>query len=188
MPNWCSHTITFSGPRAAIDNLDLVLRAACGDEVGQMSVLSTFLPRPTALDDTVAPPRPPHSDHAIAAAEPGARDAMLAENAAYEVRNDELRSQYGHSDWYSWSHANWGVKWPDRTHAYQRRARSVQIVGECPWGPPLDGLLAISAILPDLRCTIEYFECGMGFAGKFVATNGVEVYHHTRTYRGSRGG
>lgn len=177
MPNWCSHTISVSGPERLINRLELDLRARDAG-TGEWSLLELLLPMPAELVDTVSPGRAPHAADALEKASAVERAVMTQENLAYEARNLELTEQWGASNWYDWRIAHWGVKWPDRNYDLRRKPRSFQMRGECPWAPPLVGLRQISNDCPQLRISIRFSEPGMGFRGRAAYQRGEVLYEH----------
>lgn len=186
MPNWCEHDITVSGPKADMGRFMDIINGATGPE--GVSLLSVFLPRPEALENTVSPERMPHRDEEIEQAQAEEAARMRAANSAWETRRDELIEAHGSSNWYDWSIQTWGVKWPDRSRVVRCGPRSVTLSGQCPWGPPIEGISGISKMFPRLRFTIEWFEGGMQFAGKASYLDGAELSMTQRPYRGWRGG
>ena len=76
--------------------------------------------------------------------------------------------------------ATWGVKWPDRESPGRMHSNGDDTGWsysfDSPWGPPVDGLLAISEQFPDLVFTISYYEPGMCFAGGVVIHNTEIMY------------
>ena len=56
-----------------------------------------------------------------------------------------LRKQYGYSDWYDWSCANWGVKWNAcDTYIQEENDELICISFDTPWGPPVAFLEKLS--------------------------------------------
>lgn len=194
MPNWCEHDITVTSYN--LPELAALQQEVFGStdpsavtEANQCSLLDTFLPVPEALVDTTSPSRPPYSDKQIAdCTDATMREQMCRAVARHHADAQALCDMVGFDNWYDWSLATWGTKWPDRIYAAERRPRSLRITGACPWSPPVPGLLRISQMFPSLRFTIDYFEAGMGFAGKIVIAAGEIVSNTSRRYRGSRGG
>jgi hypothetical protein len=187
MPNWCEIDITISGSERAVTHFERILRGGT-DSNGETSLLGIFLPRPEALENTVSPRRVPYNENEIAAAEEAEKAAMLKDNEAHAESVEQLLKTCGAADWYEWSIQNWGVKWPDRTRAQARKARSLLLSGVCPWAPPLQGFETISEMFPELRFKIAWFECGMGFSGRAAYKAGNQLYYEERNYRGGRGG
>jgi hypothetical protein len=190
MPNWCEHDLSVSGyDLAALDMFESAVRATGAGNIRDCSVLSAFLPVPDALVGTSSPPRAPFTESQIdSCVDVDEATEMRAANDAFTQRSADLTAAYGSDNWYDWSIRVWGTKWSDRTFSFERRPRSVRVVGECPWSPPVPGLVRISALFPTLRFTMRYYEAGMGFAGKVVCAGGLLVDDQSRTYRGPRGG
>lgn len=188
MPNWCEFDLKISGPASDVSGFETQLVMNLAGKDSYYSILNTFIPMPEEILDTTSPDRDPHGKDAIAKAYGAEAVRMQAENQAHQEKRERLIQEYGAGDWYSWAVNNWGVKWADRCRLVQRGARSMKLSGQTPWGPPLEGLENISERWPNLRFTIEWFECGMGFAGKAVLCDGEILSHNGREYHGGRGG
>jgi hypothetical protein len=186
MPNWCEFDLSISGDPREVRVFEAQLLMKERD--GMVSLLSTFIPMPEALVGTVSPKQAPYNQHRVENASGKELEAMLATNAEYEAEYLELVKTYGAGDWHSWAISNWGTKWADRVVLTYRGPRSIRATGECPWSPPLEGLLRISEQWPNLRIGIEWFEAGGGFAGKAVFRGGNINSRSDREYRGGRGG
>jgi len=187
MPNWCEVDVVVSGRGADVDAFESMLRSRAGSD-GTVSILATFLPRPEELNDTVSPNRPPHAESAISNATLEERQKMLEENEAWKRRCEKLVEAYGYDNWYDWSYGEWGIKWSDQTTIIERRARSLRLGAECPWGAPCPGLEKVSTMFPNLRFSARWFEAGMGFSGKAAWIGGVVLYYEQGEYSGRRGG
>lgn len=187
MPNWCEIDIMVSGKGTDVDLFESALTSR-GSSDGTVSILGTFLPRPEELNDTTSPRRPPHTEAELDAASLEERGKMVVVNEEWRKKGEQLIEAYGYDNWYDWSYGEWGVKWADRTVILERRARSLRLGAECPWGAPCQGLEKISAMFPNLRISAKWFEAGMRFSGKAAWRGGVPLYYEQGEYSGRRGG
>ena len=193
MPNWCSCDLTLSGPQSALDDLCARLEGTRTETDGSpgdhtFSLLEAFLPMPDALHGTNSPSRPPYSDAQVQAeTHHGTQRHMIDTIAEWQLTRDDTIAQTGFDNWYDWSVQTWGTKWSDTASGYTRRARSVTLSVETPWGPPLQGLVTISQRSPlTIRC--RWYEGGMGEQGVLVIKGGIVLRETSQRYRGGRGG
>lgn len=74
-------------------------------------------------------------------------------------------------NWYSYNLENYGCKWNCDTTNWERTSdETIQITFESPWGPPTQ--LYENMLTGDFEVYAEYYECGMGFVGRY--DNGVD--------------
>lgn len=80
--------------------------------------------------------------------------------------------QYGYTDWYHWSIANWGTKWNacDVTQDHIGE-RGFIIYFDTAWSPPVPVVEALIDRFPEADIRLSYMEPGVGFAGE-VTSNG----------------
>ena len=152
MPNWCSNSITISGPTDTIKQLwdD----AHVGDDFG---LLQAMAPMTRELVGTTSPDP-----------EPG--------QGNYKGPQPEVD---GHTNWYSWCSTNWGTKWDISDEGLEyvdNEDGTSHITGwfDSAWAPPIG---AYDTFLDDMdNCSIEatYEEGGMDFAG--IYTDGDDQY------------
>lgn len=99
--------------------------------------------------------------------------------------------------WYAWRVDNWGTKWNLSNDDVEMIAAAAidriddheaQLQFQTAWSPPTPVVLKASKLFPNTVFTLEYFECGMCFSGKFVAENGEIVEDISGNYYGNRGG
>lgn len=68
--------------------------------------------------------------------------------------------------WYSYNIENYGCKWNCDTSNWNRTSdTSIEISFESPWSPPIQ--LYENMLTGDYDVYAEYYECGMGFVGRF---------------------
>jgi len=81
--------------------------------------------------------------------------------------------KYGHSDWYSWSIANWGTKW----NAYSTEVNGDEIVFQTAWSCPDGVLIALSQKYPEVEFSIRFADEDFGSnVGEFGLLNGEETW------------
>ena len=146
MPNWCSNSITISGPTETVKTLwD---EASANWKAGNYGLLDAMVPMPEALKDTTSP---------------------CESNAA-------LESAHGASNWYEWAASNWGTKWDINDEGLEftdHEDGTASIAGwfESAWAPPIE---AYNKFLDDMDCCsidATYEEGGMDFAGVYLDGN-----------------
>jgi len=106
----------------------------------------------------------------------------------YAARVRQMVMETGHSSWYTWANANWGVKWNAARVRRVDRKTSVKVMFETAWGPPVKAIEALAKKYPKTRFLLKYYECGMAFQGRVGDSGGEEVESSQGTYSGNRGG
>lgn len=147
MPNWCNNNLVITGD-------DLTKFKAMLN--GKPFTFGAFFPTPKELTDTVS---------GQVADEGDAR-------AKHEAQQKANVEKYGHADWYSWNIANWGVKWDVDAEINHDTTSRMEISFDSAWAPPLTAIAQIGKMCPTLTFTLEYFECGMVFAGRYIVRGG----------------
>jgi len=137
MPNWCNNTFKVSADKEQIDSFEKFLNDNNGKDW-----FDFFLPCPPELKD---------------GGPVGFQDK----------HNEALIEKYGHSDWYSWSVANWGCKWNCDAQDWTRDDdNTISFWFDSPWGPPISLYEKITGDGYDVGA--QYHEEGMCFVGEFV--------------------
>lgn len=84
---------------------------------------------------------------------------------------DNLKN-YGYKDWYDWSNANWGTKWPAyEVEIIEIAENHIDLQFDTAWGPP-DGILA--ALEKD-GFTVDGFWHEEGGAEDYIGGDGINV-------------
>lgn len=169
MPNYCENDLQITGPQADIDRF-----------MADGLSFESAIPYPVqfrALDEA-------RHAHAIAVSKPG-------ENPDHHFCKDCPKDGYN-SGGYDWCIANWGTKWniSDAQTEMERISDDEVILHfSTAWSPPLPVIDAWGQKNPTLTFDLAYFECGMGFSGRY-AVKGVDCLKNTenKKYRGTRGG
>lgn len=74
--------------------------------------------------------------------------------------------------WYDWQNKYWGVKWGDiDTEIVDKQPGKIWISFRTPWGPPVEGLQAISKMFPKLTFEVDWREESPS-RGHFIIENG----------------
>lgn len=84
----------------------------------------------------------------------------------------ENLAQYGATDWYQWSLANWGCKWnanTDNCFIDIDDGRGIVCEFDTPWSPPEEWFATLCETFPNYQMRLAYFEPGMWFAGELIA-------------------
>lgn len=95
----------------------------------------------------------------------------LTERSAPNDKDPEaMIKKYGHSDWYNWQIANWGVKWDnsDGAHLTRENKKTAHYDFDSPWGPPDIFIKSVAKLYPKLKFVLEYSEPGMVFSGDLI--------------------
>ena len=105
----------------------------------------------------------------------------------------ENRINYGHSTWYEWGNAHWGVKWNASDSRVIRDKNKVTIHFETPWDGVSKLICKMAEQYKDLKITIDYdfseeqvayyekhmrFEKGELVDGRFYEEESKEAYEH----------
>lgn len=103
------------------------------------NLFNEFVPMPDALRDTTSPSEP----------------------------DETLIEKYGHSDWYSWSIANWGTKWCEtESDVSYEGEKDATVYFNTAWSPPIEFYNAL--VKQGFSVDATYTEEGMGFAGHYL--------------------
>jgi len=151
MPNWCSNTLYIRGDADKV--ADFVQRVKLSPEMKEKrgqdyDILGSLYPTPEELTNTVS--------------------GFLGDEdkqKALEAQQQENIKKYGHKDWYDWNNAKWGTKWGDCDTFLHEGSDSVEFSFQSAWSPPIEGIAHISAMFPELRFVLSYYEDGMGYYG-----------------------
>ena len=143
MPNWCQNTLSITGNKRDLTRFKKKAEDTGADSKTFLS-LNNFVPMPKELEGTTSPCEP----------------------------NTELRAKYGFDNWYDWHIANWGIKWDVEANKKQEGSNWIKFHFDSPWAPPINAIITISKMYPELTFEIEYAEPGMNFAGRSIYKNG----------------
>ncbi len=170
MPNWANTRMSVSGKTEAevqefIDKVIVEEKEELQGSFPMMSktetkIFESFVPCPKELFEVTSPVREEQAELA---------EAML--------------EKYGTTDWYSWQHENWGVKWGD-CHTFVDSELDelgnghweTVYVYDLPWGTADPAHKAISAMFPNLRFAFDYDEEAGFFAGCQVMKAGEIIF------------
>jgi hypothetical protein len=132
------------------------------------------------VDWQYGPDHFPSRDAALAAARAADDWRPMVESGPKPPRSfDELADavqanidKYGHPDWYHWSLASWGVKWPACECSWHGDAATVQF--ETAWDAPLPVLASLSERFPELALRLVWSDSVAERAG-FALVQGGQV-------------
>lgn len=85
-------------------------------------------------------------------------------------------------NWYSWRVTNWQTKWEISTEGlgYDEDGDSATVSGwfDSAWSPPIGAAEHYATDNPDVKITLDYYEPGMCFVGRYTIEEGVgeDVY------------
>ena len=150
MPNHCLQQTAIRGPK---ESRDRFISLAIDEGYPSLKVLH---PMPEELRDTFVG---------------FTSDEELAKARA--EKHASLRLKYGHGDWYSWAHAEWGTKWGDyETNIINHDVWGTSIEFQSAWGPSSELVGHISALFPDLLFVTTITEESHAFAGFTIHKGG----------------
>lgn len=188
MPNWCTNSLSLSGPKATI--LAIIQRAASGehDYVGPFNKRDegmdwgafTPIQMETLMkdDDLFRDKSENKSLFSFHAFVPVPREVMLAPYD--ENRLKEVKAKY--PEWfdrfpdllsgYQWENKHWNCKWGASSVVLVDQfgtdeEYTVEYSFDTPWGPPTEFMHKFAALYPNLSFHLFFREEGMGFEGDY---------------------
>ena len=178
MPNWCNNTLNVSGDEKSIAAF---LSAARGRHAGYKDVFydidTDAWPahddvRVKALTKDPAPLSDEEYDFCMNALYPVPLDFRrfpFDDNSAYKLGMivGENRDFGG----YRWQSTNWGCKWDVDGELVESHDTFLQYMFDSPWSPPIAFFENIAKDFPTLTFELEYYEPGMGYAGRATFEN-----------------
>lgn len=156
MPNWCENNLTIMGSKQQLD--DLMSKVAIINEGGyeRYSILDRLYPCPPELLAT-----------------PSGFSTDEVEQAERNIKEEQNLATYGYRDWYDWCNDNWGTKWGDSDTSLVDDSDEVkEFYFESAWSPPVEGIINISKLYPDLIFSMSWHEGGCDFWGACAYQNG----------------
>lgn len=142
MPNWCANNLEITGDnKTLVEFVSAVLDTdpKSGDTY---SILSNLVPCPEELLGTTS---------------------TLGSESTQQAAN---LKKYGYKDWYDWSVANWGTKWPESETALTRQEnKCAGFSFLTAWSPPIEAFKTISAMYPGLVFVLSYQGEGFDYVG-----------------------
>ena len=183
MPNWCSNSLHISGDEAQLR--DFLERITITDEEGHKgySILPRLYPTPEELQITSTSMRSPEpnpkwlewvADGTWTQAE---YDERVAEDAELYAKQLANIAKYGYRDWYEWCVEKWGTKWGDCDTELLDASDTIDMRFDSAWSPPVDGIIHISTLFPNLLFSMSWAEEGMDFYGGMAVKNGQHALH-----------
>jgi len=140
MPNWCENVLTVISINQE-QLQDFIEKVRDPDNNTELS-FSKLLPCPTELEDF----------------------------DLFPGKRDEFIMKYGYKDCYSWRIANWGTKWDVDVTIKDIFNYGAFYFFESAWSPPIQWIVNVALMFPDLHFKLKYEEPGMGFMGVFKAS------------------
>jgi len=174
MPNWCSNTLNVSGDE---ESIAAFLTAARGRHAGYVEPYhgnngdgtwpAHDQVRVKALVKNPAPLYEEEHDfcmHALYPVPDDYRRFPFDDNQARKLGEvaDEPRDFGG----YRWQTDHWGCKWDVNGELLESHNTFLQYQFDSPWSPPIAFFEKIAKDFPTLTFELEYYEPGMGFAGR----------------------
>jgi hypothetical protein len=81
----------------------------------------------------------------------------------------KLEKKYGVSSWYHWRIWHWGTKWDVDANIIKVTANSVFYVFKSAWSPPIEWIIYVAKLFPDLEFKLNYLSVEARYAGSFEA-------------------
>jgi hypothetical protein len=174
MPNWCTNTLNVSGDEKSIATF---LTAARGRHAGYNDTYNgnggdgTWPAhdkvRVKALTKTPAPVYGDEVDLCMNALYPVPMDFRRFPFDDAQARKlgeivDEPREYGG----YRWQTDHWGSKWDVDGVLFENQNTFLQYQFDSAWSPPISFFEKVARDFPNLTFELEYYEQGMGFAGR----------------------
>lgn len=175
MPNWCSNTLTVTGPREAIAAF---ARKANGPTssynnfMGQnweslddirIAAIAATLPEPGEVSEL--------SFHALCPVPELIRKLGFDDGVAKRTA-EAIGVDYPGMGGYRWQVNNWGTKWEPSISYADIQDDYAQYEFDTAWSPPTALLEKVSEDFPELTFDLSYREEGMGFQGEAQYHNG----------------
>ena len=139
MPNHCDNELTMSGTMSDIEEVFAYMKTEeCDFDFNQV------IPYPQKykeMDD---------------------ERARLGYKEFHEKYGADVKDGYN-AGGYDWCIENWGTKW----NAYSIKFDRLSVRFDTAWSPPEPVIIALAKKFPNVSFHLEYFECGVGFAGGF---------------------
>lgn len=178
MPNWCSNSLHISGDEAQLR--DFLERITITDDDGQerYSILPRLYPTPEELQISSTSMRSPEPNPkwlewvANGTWTQAEYDQRVAEDAELYAKQVANIAKYGYRDWYEWCVDKWGTKWGDCDTELLDASDTIDMRFDSAWSPPVDGIIHISTLFPNLLFSMSWAEEGMDFYGGMAVKNG----------------
>lgn len=167
MPNYCFTQLEVTGPEKDIKRFCDGLNNNITE--GNLSILSTYHPRPVDLDVTCYFIVPEGID----------------DRAAIEATYASNIEKYGHSTWYDWNIANYGSKWADSFSSYEINPHHlsglsyVRLEFQTAWSPITEGIRFVSSVFPTLVFLMSYEEESDDYVGAEVHKAGETLFYES---------
>lgn len=181
MPNWCSNTLTITGPE---EDLVRFVRKAKGHTASYNSMrdgeswevfddiritsIASMNPEPGEVSDL--------SFHALCPVPAEIRRLGYDDGVAKRVA-DIAGVKFPGMGGYTWQVSNWGTKWEANiSYADTENSDYAQYGFDTAWSPPETLIEKISVDWPTLTFSLEYEEPGMNFAGRCEYEQGELIF------------
>lgn len=157
MPNWCSNSVTISGPA------DQIERVRQG--ISQGNLFNTFAPMPEILSRVISPIRYGPNGRAMLSVDPSVLSELVEATVEEQA---QIAACAPFTTWHDWAAANWGTKWDPSSEDYHVSVDETQAISvgfDTAWSPPIEFYKAVEEA--GLSVDAKYYEPGMCFYGYF---------------------
>ncbi|MDE2761585.1 MAG: hypothetical protein OXK74_02205 [Gemmatimonadota bacterium] len=166
MPNWVTNNVSiFHEDQSVIDEMfDMLTRTPENGEENDDDRRVTFtklVPMPPVLEGAIDSRHRKVLTIIYTDDEGRHRERPATEKEVAEME------KVGHTNWYDWREAHWGVKW-DASHSTATKGdRSISLRFDTPWGPPEPIIDAIRERWPEAEVGGGWLEEGHQSCGPF---------------------
>jgi len=156
MPNWCENKLIVRGSCA---DITAFVKKAKLTEDGSDFCFEAFIPMPKELREAKT------GFTTIDGKEFEVWREVNGKNVGYTPKDlAALRKKYGYTNWYERNIAVIGTKWDVSGNLVSQRDTCVIYNFDSAWGPPDEGVKAISALYPDMTFELSWGGYEMGGA------------------------
>ncbi len=134
--------------------------------------LSTYLPMPTTLNNTVWPEIDVKLMNGYVLKHGLSNEKPIQCTNGTEKRREHLRKKYGASNWYDWRMKNWGVKWDCEMGNPVRESNRIIFEFESPLNYPSKWVEVMSERYPGHTFDLSYICEGMWVCGRLIMCGG----------------
>lgn len=196
MPNWCMNELEVEAPDS--EQLQkFIYKMASAAQDDEVLSFQSILPMPEILEDTISPAVTLENVLKCIQQDTGKNLSIEDFEEKYKHEypnvhqkikqyrlNNLAKEETGYSDWYSWQHDKWGVKW-----GCQNSTVDVYESNKClycydtPWGSAIGWLLYLSKMYPEFKFNNSCCDPSMDFHTEYSLSGGYLIEETNMTFR-----